>query len=165
MECRGVGGVGSERWLLALCPLHSYTWIVPITWMTPSRTGDRYWLVDVSGMVPGCGLGARCHPLCWWVWGRSRPLCPHSHQQQLQCGQLHLAPAEPQRQRLLPRQLQPGELGSAPAAALQQPPGTWDSHPTHPTLALPRGTGSALPQAIPVINRAQIIDDAFNLAR
>ncbi|NXX83399.1 AMPN Aminopeptidase, partial [Urocolius indicus] len=26
----------------------NYVWIVPITWMTPEETGDRYWLTDVS---------------------------------------------------------------------------------------------------------------------
>ncbi|KAM6303802.1 aminopeptidase N [Podargus strigoides] len=26
----------------------NYTWIVPITWMTPSASGDRYWLTKVS---------------------------------------------------------------------------------------------------------------------
>lgn len=175
---------------LPACPRHSYTWIVPITWKTSETVGaDRYWLTEVSGMAcPGSGGPAATSPalrrsgsprgaLEGGAGGGGcdrRSSSPPSNQRAVHSKQPQLAPAEPQRQRVLPRQLQPGELGPAPCAALQRPPGTrgWPGHPpghTPPAPTLPAWGCPEMPtlpsQAIPVINRAQIIDDAFNLAR
>lgn len=37
---------------------HSYTWIVPITWMTLQTTGERQWLTNVSGTAHPAWRGA-----------------------------------------------------------------------------------------------------------
>lgn len=90
----------------------NYTWIVPITWMTPSRTGDRYWLVDVSATNSNFSVGSST----WLLLNLNVSGYFRVNYNQENWDQL-----------------------------LQQ---LSNNH-----------------QAIPVINRAQIIDDAFNLAR
>lgn len=41
-----------------VCPRHSYTWIVPVTWMTHDATGERYWLTKVSGTARPARAGS-----------------------------------------------------------------------------------------------------------
>ncbi|OXB77582.1 UNVERIFIED_CONTAM: hypothetical protein H355_002891 [Colinus virginianus] len=90
----------------------NYTWIVPITWMTPSRTGDRYWLVDVTDTNSNFSVGSSS----WLLLNLNVSGYFRVNYNQENWDQL-----------------------------LQQ---LSNNH-----------------QVIPVINRAQIIDDAFSLAR
>ncbi|XP_065544673.1 aminopeptidase N [Lathamus discolor] len=90
----------------------NYTWIVPITWMTPQTTGERQWLTSVSETKPE-----------FQVSGSSWLL------------------------------LNLNVSGYFRVNYNQQ---NWDQ------LLNQLATNH---EAIPVINRAQIIDDAFNLAR
>ncbi|NXC51006.1 AMPN Aminopeptidase, partial [Penelope pileata] len=89
-----------------------YTWIVPITWMTPQGSGDRYWLVNVSDTNSNFNVGSSS----WLLLNLNVSGYFRVNYNQENWDQL-----------------------------LQQ---LSNDH-----------------SVIPVINRAQIIDDAFNLAR
>ncbi|KAM9270464.1 aminopeptidase N [Cariama cristata] len=90
----------------------NYTWIVPITWMTLSTTGDRYWLTEVSETNDQFKVSSSS-----WL--------------------------------LL-------NLNVSGYFRVNYNQENWDQ------LLAQLATDH---QVIPVINRAQIIDDAFNLAR
>ncbi|KFO73773.1 Aminopeptidase N, partial [Cuculus canorus] len=97
----------------------NYIWIVPITWMTPQGSGDRYWLTQVSGMAHHAqAWGSRCHLLAAVEIRVPRRCSGYFRVNYNQENWNHLL----------------NQLST--------------NH-----------------QVIPVINRAQIIDDAFNLAR
>ncbi|KAI1235300.1 hypothetical protein IHE44_0002943 [Lamprotornis superbus] len=119
----------------------NYVWIVPITWMTGNSQGSsNYWLTGVSGIVcPGHEWGSCCHLCCrGTAWGSQGGSAATNNDFKISSSWLLL------------------NLNVTGYFRVNYNQENWDQ------LLNQLGTDQTV---IPVINRAQIIDDAFNLAR
>lgn len=142
----------------------SYIWYVPVKWMKNGVEQEQYWLLQKSGtaitrstyffMIRGDLITKFIYffiflSQCW-------------SDESFRGG---LGPGKYKRIRILQGQLRSRQLGSPDQSPQHRPSGLTRASKGFITECRAEGRSLFVCQTLPAINRAQIIDDAFNLAR